>query len=601
LAQWKALGGVKDTFSRSFYEFVADIDEWVRPGATSDKIKIPGPKHRKTKIDTGAMRSTSYMMHEALSSNKQVGKAFSKVGEMKEEARLVVSSDNGTYLNMIYFLKSLERLWSVSGMSPLWMGNKEGSQFWEVYAKLLKSGGFTHVPLDETRFDRNKWLSTILAVLDEFLKFVLNNKLSYKYGDDVADSIRRIINKISGGILTDGELVLEIKKGILSGWGLTAWLDTFINMIQMDIAIEVVEKIRGGENGVIGRSHNGDDVWLVTTSKKLAALYLAVYNAMGLDVHPQKTWISTKYDEFLRIYGDKDRVSGYLTRLAAILWAKPGSIPPRTKEERISNIRDNWVKVFQRGGGRSLLPIMIRDLVGASGFTKLKIVSWSFTASSLGGGGFGTHSKGMRMHTSKEEEEEEEGKKNRMELVGKLRTIWNELGYKSYVLPENERKYWAGRVGKSASFRTSIVDVNDKPIYYSGPLDWFDKRIYPSFDRSVPLTGRSEQVIASYREDGLSGVVKYIRNQDKSWVTDMYKRMGRRMWLDWVLGRLDHGSIINPWAGSMSAPYQFNNLVKRVISRVLSKSRPTYNRLRRELVGLEQRIGTEVDMGDFSV
>jgi hypothetical protein len=120
---------------------------------------------------------------------------------------------------------------------------------------------------------------------------------------------------------------------------------------------------------------------------------------LGYEVNPNKFWISTYRNEFLRRIFTENKVDGYPSRsILSILWKKPqGSFLPKTLREEFETIVQNWSAFLGRSGindvSKGFKLGMWEDIVGAAAgrLPTDKIKDWLFTSRTLGGGGLAIH------------------------------------------------------------------------------------------------------------------------------------------------------------------------------------------------------------------
>lgn len=114
-----------------------------------------------------------------------------------------------------------------------------------------------------------------------------------------------------------------------------------------------------------------------------------MYQLIGYNVHPQKTYVSRKRAEFLRSYETGRAVTGFLARpFTSIMYHNPKVALPIVRSDRMRARVDNWVLVRCRGGDAQGVVHLLEQDVAQFGFSLQELSDYCFTPRTLGGGGW---------------------------------------------------------------------------------------------------------------------------------------------------------------------------------------------------------------------
>jgi hypothetical protein len=348
-----------------------------------------------------------------------------------------------------------------------------------------------------------------------------------------------------------------VTHGILSGWFITAAIDTLLNGTEWMALCK-----RAGFPPKLTREttcFQGDDVIKVgggyLENCKIASEYQKT-----LDVHPSKFWISTSEGEFLRnVFGWDHNNSrpfryGYVAR----------SIPSMLYAQRWSNgmmnarsIADSWSSLASRSGNVSAsLKHCLNDLAGYFGSVDHSLIrSWFATPTALGGAGLMPYSGGDLIRCT----EHEMGLKKNEYEAGSYKTEAADLS--------TDSRLSAIAFGKQIC---QILKIEAKPLdcvdTLVGALQLkkgkeLPKQKLEKADLLGPLTcvgvsgvpDRPKFVMdpiyhtpllrSKIRERDLAGVCALFDACEAPRISDYHKNWSRSVWIDWLCGTLPKPTV----------------------------------------------------------
>lgn len=366
---WALSGSSLDPEGRRFY--VQDI-------ATGRRYATG-----KNKWATAFASSPHEIKARILKRERQFAKGIPK--RERKKVRGVISSDVNTYLKMAYVSWAwLDDALKGNEESTLWMSP---AQLYEMWERLSRFGPNPRMPIDQTGFDHHVWASHVLYVISRIASKAKG--LPGPEGEDIREVLDLILYALSGGWVEVNGKRFPYLAGILSGWKWTAFLDTVINIIQREMAEDLVR--RAGLPYPIFASKpvsQGDDIQTEPSDWLAGAALWAAYEIMGFDVHPNKFWLDTGRDEFLRRVMIQGEVTGYPARaVGAILERNPIGEIEAPGEMRLNETWSRWNTLFARLGGHPPSWLVYEDLAKGNKLTTTSAIMWAHSPGSLGGGG----------------------------------------------------------------------------------------------------------------------------------------------------------------------------------------------------------------------
>jgi len=204
-------------------------------------------------------------------------------------------------------------------------------------------------------------------------------------------SLRRVI-------LEYGDVEMLWKNGVLSGYKFTAVLDSILNRVETRYVLETLRR-----SDILLECYQGDDA-IVALMYEISRVEVAsVYASIGLEVHPEKTWVTRGSTEYLHELYLAGRVAGFPARaFRAIVWRKPltNLLEGEVGKDKIQSLVASCRMAARRG--LNVINILRRVVRGTKprGFTESAFQEWIMTPYLLGGFGAGrTGRQGWEMRT----------------------------------------------------------------------------------------------------------------------------------------------------------------------------------------------------------
>lgn len=271
---------------------------------------------------------------------KQRNRMFIKPDE-REKIRSITVQDPPTYLKMSFVHFYLRQLLADNPKIPLYQSATMRAESAGQFASSTTGSAFVRMPIDQTSMDHNVSLSLILDIIAYFMSRMPNAEAR-----QVAGLIYYALDggwlevEVAGAVAA----VIEILCGVLSGWEMTALINSLASYIQFTEIARAV-KIR-----VASSEFFGDDVKAALMSTRDCVSLYAGYGAYGLTVNAKKFWISPDRDEFLRLVSERGVVRGYPARvITGLLWQRPRS-QPQSGYAGLLQQSTSWLQLISRGG-----------------------------------------------------------------------------------------------------------------------------------------------------------------------------------------------------------------------------------------------------------
>jgi len=202
--------------------------------------------------------------------------------------------------------------------------------------------------LDYTSFNEQHEQKHLAMMLDGIKEIYTH------YGvltSDLEWAIDWTIESLSRVELETGRNTYTFKNGLLSGWRMTSWANSILNIAYLQVIAQQVE-VLFNESIVIMGNTGGDDVMLLSLSTYHSYLILRTGKLMGFEFKPIKQLTSLTYREFFRLFTTSYGTYGSLCRVvgsaASGQWSNStvGTlIDPATK---MSSIMDTIHKIARR-------------------------------------------------------------------------------------------------------------------------------------------------------------------------------------------------------------------------------------------------------------
>jgi hypothetical protein len=273
----------------SINAFCKNRNLWATAGGSQDVgLKYDnGTVYNKSKWSYAFSMTDADVYHELFKIGR--GRAVVSSVEGAGKDRIIISSDNSLHIKMSYINTIIERplskLFRDKALSSLFYGVDDTLKMYLETMEQCGDRSLLKVPIDQSSFDQNQPKEHILIILQE---------LAARISDPIdAHIMSLIISSVMNTEVRVGKTVLPYQYGLLSGWRWTALLGTLCNIVSLRSICSTLQ---------VSALYTcqGDDVSLVVKDLDTLQRILDEYSRLGYEVNPNKFWISTYRNEFLR-------------------------------------------------------------------------------------------------------------------------------------------------------------------------------------------------------------------------------------------------------------------------------------------------------------
>jgi len=271
----------------------------------------------------------------------------------KEEAnkvRIFISSGMTSFLKMAYVGHYLfDKLQGAEGQTIFWTSRQRVHQYKEYCFKVREG---VNVPLDLSAFDQKAVTREMVIILFTHICTLVTGEVQ-----DVAKAL--LAQYLAGPIaeLPTGEK-LPVKKGMLSGWYWTAFMDSVISWCIGRMLTDEFDYM----------ASQGDDILLKLRCKDAFYRLWARVKLYKIEVNEDKFYVSfgeRARTEYLRTSFEPEGMFGYPARaIGSLLWRKPWLERPVNRRTRIESALSSWKRVQNRLGTNVLLEWILEDING---------------------------------------------------------------------------------------------------------------------------------------------------------------------------------------------------------------------------------------------
>lgn len=585
---------------------VPSAAEWVRSGTwmrgqagtgNSTYVSIDGDrvKTRRMKGVEAALKTDEDILADLFTPVREHFFVMEKSEGGK--IRPVVKTGNSSYWKMDYLSTLVEEGFRGSKISTLFCGGKRGEELDRDLLELARDRRWIKVPLDQKNFDWHQSRGSIFCVLEAMRDFF--RAKGYLQGD-----VGRVWAMLDeslklGATVHLGKVKFPWVNGLPSGWRWTALLDTILNLTSFRVAVGVAEDIEGREFIMKGHCAQGDDIIFACQDYGMLRVVVAVYQALGYEVHPQKTYISRVRAEFLRRSYEDRGIVGYAPRtILAIRYRNPVISLPLIKAQRLYSRILLWHLLTLRGALAGKVAAMLLWDAEQMGVARDDAVGFALAPNSVGGAGLES-TRGIGMHLIEE-----------WDGVWRVPYIGRE---RKKVVPEWGK--WAGRLK-----RRGIVldDVSKEQFAEALALSWGIEetalvgKVWHVWDRIVPVHSsavdqRSVEVPRPetlWPEDMAPALVQsqwartlvrtgrwkdLVREEARDWLLHYEKRVSRRVFRAYILGEWKPPAPvlegISPRFGS-----ELKEWASRQLRKALNTKDMSIALMERKMLWIEERL-----------
>jgi len=479
--------------------------------------------------------------------------------------RWVVSADLETFIRMDYVFEWVDAAMAGNPNSPLFMGKSQTLDMWRDLEAGVRNEAFTKIPLDQSHFDWQQNKEMISDYCDEVKDYISANAVEPARSDylTVWNNVRRSLVDIEGTVTLDGSpfgmpnVVITIDKGVISGWRITADIGTIMNVGELHAGRETV-KYLGGPDPVVSAFEQGDDDQVTSPSYGCAASLAISYEIMNFEVNPNKFFISTWRDEFLRLVILRGDVSGYMVRgVGAVLFRNPVSRDPPSGVFRIREQVAQWNILLSRGAEPAKVKhFATMDVANGNGLSYEDAFRVMGTPTCLGGAGWlGTFWSYDTVHLGVTEGRDI----RKFRVVGTTFPGMDSAFERTLNLGITpSRQEFVDYFGKDLDASEAEREVVKGEVFTPPRVVPYQWKLIPS-GRSSPVRAMANRDITSdVASFGLDYALGQWRKADKSgkqfwidWIHSVWMepdmvgfsdslkgRAGNRVWIDWLTGKL---------------------------------------------------------------
>lgn len=379
---------------RSVEDFLRSGD-WARPGSANVPVAVTVSdveggeiKVRKTKDLLALSLPLQDLLGYFWQSRPTPGRALVKREATK--ARAVLITDLPSYLQMSWISDTLEPALKGNTYTSLLFSGGKLSELWIDMARKASDPAYWKLPVDQSHFDHNISLAMIETVIKSLAKTLMGPEFSA-----VISLILRSLVYEPPGVFVGSQLV-QVNKGILSGWRWTALLDSVCNFGQVYGSYLWITRyvLAVYVYFVFSLVVQGDDARMLCLNPGLGIAVCEVMRACGFEINPNKTWLSPFRDEYLRKVaqneGNSRTCRGYPARsMLSICWRNPINPPSSNLVLQVTGISQRWKELLARGADMGAVGrYFLRELKNLGRKYRVSLVSlerWAATPSWAGG------------------------------------------------------------------------------------------------------------------------------------------------------------------------------------------------------------------------
>ncbi|BAJ23141.1 RNA-dependent RNA polymerase [Rhizophagus sp. RF1 medium virus] len=345
---------------------------WSRRGSSSIKTKlraeINGKKVKlsETKNTLAIYGDLEKILKDSLDPDRpQWGKAIRK--RERGKIRAVLGMDVETYLPMSYIDDIIQPYIIGNELSNLWETNfqRHAKDVDRLILSIEKTKWF--IPLDQSGFDHQINNNMLLLTLVIIKSWLLSR---VKYKGDVERCIEIIIKRLAltnSEVNVDDKINIPVERGILSGWKWTAFMDTLINIGEVNVALRTCEYYGLVCNYKLDAQGDDDDI--IIDDLLTGLVMCEAYRYCNLKINPAKFFIKNNIDEYLRrVYVDGVSL-GYPARMFLTFFeSNPIRNVPLSEMSELRSVIKNWMDLIRRRSLNNerwvkLVKLMERDIL----------------------------------------------------------------------------------------------------------------------------------------------------------------------------------------------------------------------------------------------
>lgn len=555
----------------TFSDFIYDIGYWARTGSSnlSPKLDWEGSRLKRTKWLLALTVKLERIEKLCLEQQIPVLSVIQKLELGK--VRGVISVGDVSFLQQAYYMLWVESRLKGGDWCTLYMTQEQRMIMWQQMAVVSEDKSVWKIPVDQSKFDQQpnrEMMETTLEVVGDWIR---------ESGPADCYSVFEVQTKMllsTRAVVRVGTERVEYRKGVLSGWRITSFIDSIINYAEFKVMERYVRTFLGIQGTVLNLVVQGDDDLVWVDNKYFGAAILSSYEQAGFKVNPGKVWIENDRDEFLRKVAWKGEVSGYVVRaVPSIFWRNPVNRDPPQGFSRLEGQLDSWNTLISRGWNMSqIYEDALLDMYSANKTifqNKKQMMEVLITPKANGGLGWVALREEMERrripyNLSAYETSQE---------LNKVILPYKEDVFKDFPVDEERKKGMWRKLVKQTIF---TIDSKGLEIDKEGQIrsafrasftgkdynfDINNGKIGPRFDVSIPLSGRSSYIETIRNKEDYDE--KLFDNDTNLESRRVLQYGGKRVWLEWIKGRLPLGGDVFYRYGKEQFSYFVSRFFKR--------------------------------------
>lgn len=369
---------------------------WMRGKAGTGKKCHFYDKSEKKWCKSRAYRGVESVVYQDATIYKLLFAAASDEIHIQQKAegakvRPVAKAGNELTRQMDFISNWLDRGLYGAKISTLFLSASQAEELDLDFLADARNPNLLKVPLDQSNFDQHQSYTTIMTCLLAMYTFAHERGAP----PDVLKVFRLVLCTLGRhdvSIYCESQrLDFVWNNGLPSGWRWTSLLGTLINIGEFMTIVKLCEekhKTIINYHRLIGQ---GDDLTLCLHHISHVNMIVDMYNAMGLEINPQKIYVSRYRNEFLRRSIEAGGIFGYIPRtLLALRFRNPVLNPSVIKTTRGYTKFTLWHTAILRGGA---VESVVRELANDVGQIPLDVTDffdYLCTPNAFGGGGVAT-------------------------------------------------------------------------------------------------------------------------------------------------------------------------------------------------------------------
>lgn len=263
--------------------------------------------------------------------------------------RPIVKTGSAMFRKMDYLSQWCEDGFKYSRLSTLF--GSASNQEWidkDILAS-TRDPNLWKVPMDQSNFDWHQSKSSIMTIIAAMGMYI-SKRTNVKGFTEVWEAMWNSIFAQPVTIYC-GAYRYTWQNGMPSGFRWTALIDTLLNISSFRVAVRIASNLAGREIQVFHHRSQGDDIAFAASQLSDIALIMHIYNKLGYEAHPSKTFFSRYRTEFLRkSYENTLGITGYLARsLLSIRFRSPILEVPLARASRLYSRLTAWHLLALRG------------------------------------------------------------------------------------------------------------------------------------------------------------------------------------------------------------------------------------------------------------